>query len=409
MRLYSSRELLHTASRIAIAAATAGILAGCSGTSTIADASPDRAMAILEAAEPDTQDFVGGAAYWGARFEANRDDIGAALNFARNLRMMGGARQAVAVLKDLVMKAPDDARVLSEYGKALTSAGRAKDALPFLSRSAQVNGDDWSTLSAYGVALDQTGDHKAARDSYEAALKLSPNNPFVESNMAMSNVLQGKIDKAEVVLRRLVARPDATAQMRQNLAMVETLKGNVDEAERLAREDLPPSEATNNIAVLRQLDARNAVINVQDLPPPKETPLSAAPEAPKVEKPADIALAEPAPKADLAPTPKTDLAPAPPAPATPVAKGLVYMMAPIADENDKPKTTAAAPVKAQETTAPAKATEAAASSEAKPATEEKAPVATNEPAKATGKPTALRQSYDVYRRSVPVSVANAAH
>jgi Flp pilus assembly protein TadD len=388
MRLFSSRELLHTASRIAIAAAAAGVLAGCSGTNTIADANNDRTMAALEAAQPDTQDFVGGAAYWGARFEANRDDIDAALNFGRNLRMMGGARQAVAVLKDTVMKAPDNARVLSEYGKALTAAGRAKDALPFLSRSAQINGDDWTTLSAYGVALDQSGNHKAARDSYEAALKLSPNNPVVESNIAMSNVLQGRINAAEISLRRLVARPDATAQMRQNLAMVETLKGNLDEAERLAREDLPPSEATNNIAVLRQLDARNAVINVETLEPPKEVPLSAAPPV-KADKPADVALAEPAPIA----APQPAAAPAP-TPKTPV----VYTMAPIADENDKPSTTANTQ----------KATESAATSEAKPEAEQKAPVATNEPAKATGKPTALRQSYDVYRRATPVSVANAA-
>src|SRR6185312_2800204 len=115
------------------------------------------------------------------------------------------------VLKNLVMKSPDDPQVLSEYGKALTAAGRAQDAIPFLSRATQMNGDDWTTLSAYGVAQDQAGNHTAARASYEAALKLSPANPTIESNMAMSYTLDGNIDKAEIILRRLVSRPDATA------------------------------------------------------------------------------------------------------------------------------------------------------------------------------------------------------
>ena len=169
MGLNLSRDLLRSASRIAIAAAAAAALAGCGGTTPLATGdNAERAATTLETAAPDTQDFVGGAAYWGAKYEANREDIGAALNFARNLRMMGGARQAVAVLKDVVMKAPDDARVLAEYGKALTAAGRAKDALPFLARSAQMKGDDWTTLSAYGVALDQTGSHANAREMYQA-------------------------------------------------------------------------------------------------------------------------------------------------------------------------------------------------------------------------------------------------
>jgi len=413
MRLFSSRALLHSASRIAIAAA-ASILAGCSGTSTIADTNTDRALAALEAAEPDAQDYIGGAAYWGARLEANRDDIDAGLNFARNLRLMGGARQAVAVLKDVVMKAPDNARVLSEYGKALTAAGRAKDAVPFLARAVQIKGDDWTTLSAHGVALDQTGNHKAARDNYEAALALSPNNAVVESNMAMSDVLQGKIDHAEITLRRLVARPDATPQMRQNLAMVETLKGNVAEAERLAREDLPPSEAENNIALLRNLDARNAAINVQTLPPPpaeEPKPVSQAPEASKADKSTDLALTAPAPAVETTPTPEpeaptekevekgTETAAATIAePVTP-KHPIVYSMEPIADEDEMPK--AAAPAKSE------KANNETAETSTTAKTKTTATPA-SKPPKATGKPTALRQSYDDTKRRNQVSVANAS-
>jgi len=390
-----SRDLLRTASRIAIVAATAAALAGCSGTATLAtDDDAARTATAMETAAPDTQDFVGGAAYWGARYEANREDTGAALNFARNLRMMGGARQAVAVLKDVVMKEPDDTRVLAEYGKALTASGRAKDALPFLSRSVQMQGDDWTTLSAYGVALDQTGSHATAREMYQAALTISPNNAVVESNLAMSMMLDGRLDQAEVTFRRLVARPDATAQMRQNLAMVETLRGNVVEAEQLAREDLAPSEATNNITVMRQFDARNAKINVQELPPP-------APVAPAKTSAAPVV----APVIADAETPAPQSAEAQPAPKEPVKpKAPAYMMAPITDEGDQMAPAAPAAAEKSAQAAPAPQADAGVAP-AQPAPQTK-PIASNQ---ATGKPTpVLRKTYDVYRRSSAVSIANAS-
>jgi Flp pilus assembly protein TadD len=227
MNFSLSRELLRSASKLAIAAATAGVLAGCSSSNSFSSAGEgSSSTSTFATIEPDGQDFVGGAAYWGAKYEADRENIAAGMGFARNLRMMGGARQAISVLKEIVMKAPDDSRVLSEYGKALTAAGRVQDALPFLARSTQINGDDWTTFSAYGVALDQTGNHTSARTNYQMALGISPGNPTVESNMAMSHVLEGEIDKAELILRRLVSRPDATPQMRQNLAMVSAIKGN---------------------------------------------------------------------------------------------------------------------------------------------------------------------------------------
>ena len=123
----SSRDLLRSASKLAIAAATATLLTGCGGFSSImgrSDAASDQeSTGSTRGILPDDRDFVGGAAYWGAKFEANHNDVSAALSFARNLRLMGGARQAVTVMKDVVMRHPDDTRVLSEYGKALTVVG----------------------------------------------------------------------------------------------------------------------------------------------------------------------------------------------------------------------------------------------------------------------------------------------
>lgn len=275
-------KLVLSASRVAIIAATAA-LSGCSGASFFSNAdSPGTRNLIL----PDKQDVVGGAAYWGARYDANRADIPAAISFARNLRQMGGAQQAVTLLKEVVMTAPDNASVLSEYGKALTAVGRSQDAIPFFARSIQMDGRDWTTYSAYGVALDQTGAHKQAQNNYFIALDMSANNPTIQGNLAMSYVLSGEIAQGEAILRKLVARPDATAQVRQNLAMIASLKGNKAEAEQLSRQDLTTPDVFNNMAVMRQMSATNAKPEEAPkpavptiLPPAAPTPVKVSPSA----------------------------------------------------------------------------------------------------------------------------------
>ena len=125
-----SRDLLRSASKIAIAAAALTLLTGCGAFSSTmseseAASSNTSAGSTREMTQPDDKDYVAGAAYWGARFEANKSDTDSAVNFARNLRLMGGARQAVTVMKSIVMNHPDDANILAEYGKALTASGRA--------------------------------------------------------------------------------------------------------------------------------------------------------------------------------------------------------------------------------------------------------------------------------------------
>lgn len=377
-----SRDLLRSASRIALAAGTAVLLTGCSSAglfgSSQATTEAKANVAAFESNDPENQDYVAAAAYWGAKYEANRNDTAAGLSFARNLRLMGGARQALAVLKDVVMKAPDDAAVSSEYGKTLTATGRAQDALPFLARATQMDSSDWSTFSAYGVALDQTGNHETARRNYDIALKLSPSNPVIETNIAMSYVLTGQLSQAETTLRRLVARPDATPQMRQNLAMIASLKGNAVEAEQLAREDLTADQAKNNLTVLRQLDADNAKVAT----PAPEASLP-APEA------KTAVIEEPAPAAiETAPVVTATMeAPAAPAKAETATR---FQMTPIADDAVAPTPITPKPVQKTDSTQPA----------AKPVAQDKT---ATQPAQKQS--SMLRKSYGT---QAPISVANVA-
>ena len=262
-------------SRMALIAAAIA-LSGCGGLGSLGGSSDQETPQLVR---PDPNDAASNAAYWGAKYEADRNNIDAALQFARSLRQIGGATQAVMLLKDVVMRAPDNTGILSEYGKALTEAGRPADALPFFARALQNERRDWTLHSGYGVALDQTGSHRQAQTQYESALKLSPDNLIVHGNLAMSFVLEGNLGQGEEILRGLVARPNATPQMRQNLSMVASLRGNRQEAEKLSRQDLSPAETSNNLAVMEQLSAANAPSPVPALLPSQTPEITRAPAA----------------------------------------------------------------------------------------------------------------------------------
>ena len=87
--------------------------------------------------------------------------------------------------------------------------------------------------------------------AHQKALTLAPNNPAVLSNLGMYFAGHGDAGQAEALLRRAVAQPGATIQVRQNLALVLGLQGKLAEAERLERQDLPPAVVANNLAYLQ--------------------------------------------------------------------------------------------------------------------------------------------------------------
>lgn len=341
-------SLRSTVRSVPFAAAAALVLTGCASAPFARVGEYQRAQQSARAAavmqrndepfapptqltRPDDRDYVASAAYWGAQVQANPDDLEASLNFSRNLRLMGGAAQAVSIMKDVVMRDPGNPRVLAEYGKALTAAERPQEAIGFLSQAVQMSPNDWTLLSARGVANDQAGDHAAARADYHQALAIDGDNPTVTTNLALSYVLAGQPAKAEPLLRQAVSRSDATPAMRQNLAMVLALQGKTQEAQVIGQMDLGADEAMSNTRLFAQFDS----------------PLRAAAApitAPQIEASAKsqiaaVADAVPPPPAVAGDPMATPISAETSAPAKAVSSPRALQMAPVADD-----AAAAAPV-----------------------------------------------------------------
>lgn len=255
--------LLTTAVLGALATAVAGCKTGL-GDITGSTGALSGGLFGGPSSKPDSiTDWRREAAAAGERYRANPRDANAALRYAEALRKTGQRAQAVAVLQQASIHHPHDKRILGDYGRALAEAGQLKEAFEMLGRAHTPDQPDWRILSAQGAVLDQMGQHEEARRYYAAALKIVPDEPSVLSNLGLSYALSKQLPQAEETLRKAVARGGKDRRVRQNLALVVGLQGRFPEAEEIVRADLPPEEAAQNIAYLREMVAKQGAVRAE--------------------------------------------------------------------------------------------------------------------------------------------------
>lgn len=191
--------------------------------------------------------------FWAGEYQTFPNDLEAAQRFSDALRRGGRADRAAEVAGEALSRFPDDRDLLMTFGLAQIGANHPQDALRPLALLAQGDAQDWRARSALGAALDQLGRYGEARQAYQEALAVSPDNARVLTNLGVSHLMAGEPADAEAALRQAVAKTDAPAEARQNLAIAVALQGRFDEAEQLERIDLAPAEASSNLAYLRGL------------------------------------------------------------------------------------------------------------------------------------------------------------
>ena len=200
-----------------------------------------------------------GVDFYRDRFHAHPEDADAALQYGKALRASGQKSQAVAVLEEATIAHPSNKALLAGYGRALADNGNFQQAFDVLGRAHSPDDPDWRILSAQGAVLDQLGRGEEARQYYASALKISPEEPSVLSNLGLSYVLSKDLKKAEETLRRAYGRANAEPRVRQNLALVVGLQGRVSEAETIMKGDRPAAEAAADLADLRRVLSLKAV------------------------------------------------------------------------------------------------------------------------------------------------------
>ena len=216
---------------------------------------PELSRSLLDAAAMAAAqgDYATAATYFRNVYLREPGNTLAAVGLMQTLREMGDLEQARSVADATLLAKPNDATVVAEVGKVRLASGQLPNAVALLQRAVDLDPADWKSRSALGVAYDRQGDSVKAEENYRAALGISPNNPVVLNNLALSRVLANDLAGARELLQRAVDSSRADVRVRQNLALLYALSGNMAQAEALTLQDLPPDLARATLAYYREL------------------------------------------------------------------------------------------------------------------------------------------------------------
>ena len=181
----------------------------------------------------ETQELFAQAAFWSNEYNLNPGDLEAALKLAAAVRQLGNPGRAVEITQTTRALYPRDPYLMAEYAAALIASERSLDAVPILNEGLSQTPSYGRLWSLKGAALDQQERYAEARQHYDRALRITPNDPNVMANMGLSHALSGDPATAEGWLRRAVSMPNASDSVRQNLILVLQLQGKTQEAQKM--------------------------------------------------------------------------------------------------------------------------------------------------------------------------------
>ena len=233
---------------LALGVASAALLASCAAApkattqelAMISDASrPILPASAAERAQIEQHDLLTQAKFWTAEYDKNPNEYEVALKYARVLRAIGSSPRSSEVAAQALAMKPGDAELSMIFAQAALDQGKPEDAAQALARAEREAQNDWRMLSIIGVTMDSLDQHTGAQDYYKRALIVSPDNPKILSNLALSYALDGKPTLAEETLRHAIQLPDADNRIKQNLIMVLGVQGKFEEAEKIAGPETP--------------------------------------------------------------------------------------------------------------------------------------------------------------------------
>lgn len=220
-----------------------------------------------------------------------------AVHHAQDLRARGKLSEATQSLAQLMLVAPDDPRVVGEYGKALAEQGSGEDAAAFLNRAIELNPNEWSYFSALGVAYDEMGQPKSAKLAYQHALLMKPGEASVMNNLALSRMLSGDYAGAHAMIMQAKAAGGGDEKIDRNVALVES---KMPVAHARATMPMPVASQTVTAPVAAPPVTKQPTVTAS-LAPASAAPTSLTAKAPAATKAAPSAATQAAPSAAGAP------------------------------------------------------------------------------------------------------------
>jgi Flp pilus assembly protein TadD len=172
----------------------------------------DPAAASLRMAENayERGEYTMAAQFYYRAAELQPDNSAILVKLAYAMYKAGSPADAEKVFRASLEKDGAQPDALRGLAHSLVLQGRAAEALPIYRRALASGGrNDPRVYAGLGAALDMLGKHDEARATYEAGLKLAPDNPALRNNLALSFAMSGDPGKAKAMREDSVAPPKA--------------------------------------------------------------------------------------------------------------------------------------------------------------------------------------------------------
>ena len=114
---------------------------------------------------------------------------------------------------------PEDAQMssaLAAQGKALLVQGKNVQALDIYKSAIEHDDNNARAWNGLGAAYDLLGQKEQARDAFEHAVDLAPDDVGAVNNVAHAEIEQGDFDSALHLLAPYASKPDAPLTLKQN-------------------------------------------------------------------------------------------------------------------------------------------------------------------------------------------------
>lgn len=170
-----------------------------------------------------------------------------------SLLEMGKFNEAIVSFNSGLARDAHDRDALRGLARAYLMSGKPALAGQPLAVAYQDTPDDPKLLQLIGVADDFVGRHEEAQTRYRRGLEVSPQDPALSLNLALSLALSGDYLDAVNVLRPIAMAPKSSLRERQTLALIYGLQGDRRSAEQMARLDLDPASVQRNLAYYETL------------------------------------------------------------------------------------------------------------------------------------------------------------
>jgi len=155
---------------------------------------------------------------------------GVNLQLAYLQRAKGNLGEAIAAARRAVELKPLDPEALSLLGAYLTEAGRPREAVALLDPYVKAAAVDFDVVTILGLARAATGDVNGARESFEIARQLDPQNGMAYVNLGTLALMTGDRAAARERLATALSLDPANAKAHNTLGVMAAQEGRLDEA-----------------------------------------------------------------------------------------------------------------------------------------------------------------------------------